>query len=48
LSGSLKGTRRKEMNWLLFIDLIELEVSLVAFAAIGVWAVRFLRRGVWR
>jgi hypothetical protein len=36
------------MNWPLFIALIELEVTVVAFAGIAVWAMRFLRRGVWR
>ncbi len=36
------------MNWPLFINLIELEVTLLAFAGIVIWTIRIFRRGVWR
>ncbi len=36
------------MNWPLFINLIELEVLLLAFAGIVIWTIRIFRRGVWR
>ena len=36
------------MNWPLFINLLQLEVVLVAFVGIALWTARFLKRGVWR
>ncbi|MGO9885857.1 MAG: hypothetical protein ACLPV4_22915, partial [Solirubrobacteraceae bacterium] len=43
-----QGNEKKEMNWPLFINLIELEVLLLAFAGIVIWTIRIFRRGVWR
>jgi hypothetical protein len=31
-----------------FINLIELEVTLVAFVCIAFWVFRLLQRGIWR
>jgi hypothetical protein len=43
-----QGNEKEEMNWPLFISLIELEVTILAFAGVVIWTVRFFRKGVWR